>query len=193
MRCQARYQEDDQNEVAHGVRQVDGDLQRRGVALHVQQRLEPGHPGDGGQGQAGDCPIEAHTGMDAPERPLRQDGDTDDEGHVGQQVQGVTRGRVGDGLEVLVVVRVEEVAGRVQRDPDCHRRPGRAQLGRSPDALQYGDERQRLGDVVDPPVPKRVVPARPPVDGEYGDAESRHRAGDYGLQHELRPGKAEYL
>jgi hypothetical protein len=63
---QAGHQEHDQYESAHRVGQVHRGLKR--PAAQLEHGLEPDDPGNGGNGQAGDGAVEAHTGVDATER-----------------------------------------------------------------------------------------------------------------------------
>jgi len=48
---------------------------------------------------------------------LREDGEADNEGHVARQKEGVTRGRAGNGLEVLVVAGKNDISERIERTP----------------------------------------------------------------------------
>ena len=63
-------------------------------------------------GQSGHHPVEPHAQVAPSERGLGHQGHAHDEGHVGQQVGDVARGRAGDGVQVLVVEQVDEVGRR---------------------------------------------------------------------------------
>ena len=102
MRCQACHQEHDKNEIAQRVCHGHGDL--REPAARMQQRLEPENPGESAHGHAGDGTVEAHTGVDASKRRLRQDDHSGDERRVGQQIENVAGCWVGNRIEVLVVL-----------------------------------------------------------------------------------------
>ena len=103
-----------------------------------------------------------------PEVALREHHDADREAHVREQVGDVARGGARDGVQVLVVPEVDEVASVVQADPDEHRDPRPAEARGVRDPQRDRDHRQDRRDVADPPVPDRVVAGRRAGDEQRG-------------------------
>ena len=79
--------------------------------------------------------------MDATERGLGQHGHADDERRVGHEVDGVTRGWVGDRVKILVVVGIDEIANVDQDDPHGDGEPRGARLARAPNVQDHGNHR----------------------------------------------------